>query len=182
MGKFSEQQSAARQFYADAPRPKTARDECEEDFDDPVGQMLDEWTEKLMRNGDVPRLYAQRCAAAVVGVLRERDQGLQLAQGESPVRGDSALLEGLRMLAIKQYQAPKPRLSAGCLLLAMGEAHPDFRSARELAEKQQVSHELAANGVEDWQQVLGLPRTSGQKSAEALKIYQDTNGKTKRAA
>jgi hypothetical protein len=45
-----------------------------------------------------------------------------------------------------------------------------------------MSHESAANGVEVWQERLGLPRTSGQKSAEAIQVYQNTNGKLGRNA
>ena len=182
MGKHTEQTTAARQFYADTPRPKSALEVCEAETDDPREHVIDEWAERLSAGG-VARLLAQQCAAVVVGVLIERDQGVASEAEEamaSASRGE--MLEGLRMLAIKQYQAPKPRLSAGCLLLAMGEMHPDFKSSRELAERQHVSHELAANGVEDWQEILGLPRTSGQKSAAAVKRYQDTNGKSKRAA
>lgn len=179
MAKHSEQQSAARQFYADAARPKSARDVCEEDCDDAREVKVDEWAEALVRRG-LARLLAQQCAEAVVGVLAEREVG----GGERGVAavGVLELREGLRTLAIKQYQAPKPRLSAGCLLLAMGATHPDFRSARELAERQQVSHELAANGVEDWQELLGLPKTSGQKSEAAVRVYKERNGKTKLAA
>ena len=182
MAKHTEQTTAARQFYADTPRPKSALEVCEAETDDPHEQLVDDWAERLA-SGGVARLLAQQCAEVVVAVLAARDREVAGEAGEA-MAGASRLelLEGLRMLAIKQYQAPKPRLSAGCLLLAMGEMHPDFRSSRELAERQHVSHELAANGVEDWQEVLGLPRTSGQKSEAAVKRYQETNGKTKWAA
>lgn len=187
MGKYTEQQTAARQFYADAPRPKSAREECEEG-DEAEGRALDEWAEKLMRGGDVPRVYAQRCAAAVLEVLREKDLGVMAgAMGAGAAEGPGSvelaqLLEGVRMIGIKIYQAPKRGMEAGALILASGAKHEDFASARELAEAQSVSHELTANAVEDWQRLLGLKRTSGQKSDAARKTYKDTNGKLGRKA
>jgi hypothetical protein len=151
-------------------------------MDDAAERMVDEWAERLV-NGGMARLLAQQCAEIVVGVMRERDQCLvELNGGQSAGVGLGELREGLRTLAGKLYQAPRPRLSAGCLLLAMGETHRDFRSARELAERQQSSHELAANGVEEWQRLLGLPKTSGQKGEAAVATYQNTNGKLKLAA
>lgn len=179
MGKHSDQQSAARQFYADAPRPKSAREECEEG-DDPVAGLVDEWVEKLMRGGDVPRVYAQRCAAAVVGVLRERDQ--QVAAGGCAAGAATVMLHGLLERSVEQIvEAGNSKFAAGCLLLAMGN-YTFARSARHWAELRGLSHESAANGVEVWQERLGLPRTSGQKSPAAKQIYQDTNGKLGRHA
>jgi hypothetical protein len=184
MGKYTEQQSAARQFYADAPRPRSAREECEELCDDARGRMLDEWAEKLMRNGDVPRLYAQRCAEAVVGVLQERDR--RAAEGAGVAVGGAlaatVLLHGLLERSAEQIvEANNSKFAAGCLLLAMGN-HTFARSARHWAELRGLSHESAANGVEQWQERLGLPRTSAQKSPEAKRVYQDTNGKLGRNA
>jgi hypothetical protein len=188
MGKYTEQQSAARQFYADAPRPRSAREECEELCDDARGRMLDEWAEKLMRNGDVPRLYAQRCAEAVVGVLQERDRAAHSAgSGQADGAGGGALaatglLHGLLERSAEQIvEANNSKFAAGCLLLAMGN-HTFARSARHWAELRGLSHESAANGVEQWQERLGLPRTSAQKSPEAKRVYQDTNGKLGRNA
>jgi hypothetical protein len=79
MGKHAEQQSAARQFYADAPRPKTAREVCEE-ADEMRAVLIDEWADKLVGGGDVPRVYAQRCAVLVVAELRGRE-GRSVAGG-----------------------------------------------------------------------------------------------------
>jgi hypothetical protein len=67
-------------------------------------------------------------------------------------------------------------------VLAAGSVHERFESARELAERTGTSHELAANAVEGWQEALGLPRHSGQKSERAKQVYQDTNGKLGRKA
>lgn len=187
MGKHSEQQSAARQFYADAPRPKSARDTCEEG-DEFMAVLIDEWAEKLMRGGQVPRVYAQICAVAVVGELRGRDGRCvaSVESGPGGYGGDAAgrpeLLRGLREIGARIYEAKKRGMEAGALVLATGSVHGDFQSARELAERQGVSHELAANSVEAWQETLGLPRTSGQKSDEARESYKFTNGKLKAAA
>jgi hypothetical protein len=65
------------------------------------------------------------------------------------------------MMALKLVQAPKPRFSAGCLLLAMGVNHDGLKSARDWAEQQSVSHELAARDVADWSRMLALPPTAG---------------------
>ena len=92
------------------------------------------------------------------------------------------MLRGLREIGARIYEAKKRGMEAGALVLATGSVHGDFQSARELAERQGVSHELAANSVEAWQETLGLPRTSGQKSDEARESYKFTNGKLKAAA
>ena len=184
MGNKSEHDCAARQFYADTPRPRSAREVCE-DGDDAVGVMQDDWTEKLMRNGDVPRMYAQRCAVAVVALLQARDATVSgeaegAAQGGGGGRED--LLRGLREIGATIYESKKRGMQAGALVLATGSVHADFQSARELAERQGTSHELTANAVENWQERLGLPRTSGQKSEEARESYKFTNGKQRAAA
>ncbi len=189
MGKHSEQQSAARQFYADAPRPRTARDECE-DGDEFMAVLIDEWAEKLTRCGRVPRVYAQLCAEVVVGELRGRNrQGLATvesgpgaAEGAGEAAGRPELLRGLREIGARIYEAKKRGMEAGALVLATGSVHGNFQSARQLADDQGVSHELAANAVEAWQESLGLPRTSGQKSDEARESYKFTNGKQRAAA
>jgi hypothetical protein len=181
MGKHSDQQSAARQFYADAPRPRSAREECEELCDEPVARLRDEWAEKLVGRG-VARLLAQQCAGAVVDIMQERDAAVarQAGYGRPGGGGEgaaAALFSGLFARAVEQIvEAKNSKFSAGCLLLAMGN-QTFARSARHWAEIRGLSHELAANGVEDWQVRLGLPRTSGQKSVKALASYKTSNGR-----
>jgi O-succinylbenzoate synthase len=186
MGKHAEQQSAARQFYADAPRPKTAREVCEE-ADEMRAVLIDEWADKLVGGGDVPRVYAQRCAVVVVAELRGREGRGVATVVDGPGADDAGasrpeLLRGLREIGARIYEAKKRGMEAGALVLATGSVHGDFQSARELAMRQGVSHELAANAVEAWQETLGLPRTSGQKSEEARESYRNTNGKQRAAA
>lgn len=187
MGKHAEQQSAARQFYADAPRPLSARDVCEAG-DDMLAVLVDEWANKLLRSGEVPRIYAQRCAVMVVAELRGRDgrcvASVDTGPGAKGGEGESRpeLLRGLREIGARIYEAKKRGMEAGALVLATGSVHGDFQSARELAARQGVSHELAANAVEAWQEALGLPRTSGQKSEEVRDVYKFTNGKRREAA
>ncbi len=186
MGKHAEQQSAARQFYADAPRPKSAREVCEEG-DEVLAVLVDEWADKLVRGGEVPRVDAQRCAEVVVAELRGRDGRCVATVEDGPGAGGEGasrpeLLRGLREIGARIYEAKKRGMEAGALVLATGSVHGNFQSARELAMRQGVSHELAANAVEAWQETLGLPRTSGQKSEEARESYKNTNGKLKAAA
>ena len=182
MGTHSEQHSAARQFYADAQPVRSAREVCEEDCDDAAGRMIDEWAERLVRRG-IARILAQRCAEVVVAEMGERDRKVVgMADGAEVLSGRVELLEGLRAIGIKIYQAPKRGVAAGALVLATGATHRDFGTARELAARQSVSPELAANAVEDWQRSLQLPKTSGQKSDEAKRTYKDTNGKLGRNA
>lgn len=179
MGKKSEQLSAARQFHADQPRTKTAREECEEG-DDAEALAMDAWAECMIARG-VARRVALQCAADIMDVQRAKDAACASAAGYggtgSELGGRSELLEGLREIGIKIYQAAKRGMEAGALVLATGSAHRDFKTARELAERQHVSHELTANAVEEWQRLLGLPRTSGQKSEEAKHVYNQTNGR-----
>jgi len=181
MGTHSEQHSAARQFYADAQPVRSAREVCEEDCDDAMGRMIDEWAERLVRRG-VARILAQRCAEVVVEEMRGRDAACAGARGGAASHGLEMSFGGLFARSIEQIvEANNSKFAAGCLLLALG--NKTFaRSARQWAELRGMSHESAANTVELWQERMGLPRTSGQKSAEAVESYKLTNGKRGRNA
>lgn len=181
MGKFTEQQSAARQFYADAPRPKSARDVCEEG-DDAEALAMEGWAERMIRRG-VERRVALQCAADIWEAQRAKDvacAGGAAREGAleaSPVE----LLEMLSRIGRDIVRAERSKYAAGCMLLAMGDKL-FARSARDWAQKQGMSHESAANDVEKWQDLIGLPRTADQKSAEAINTYKGTNGKSQQLA
>ncbi len=176
MGKHSDQQSAARQFYADAPRPRPAREECQEG-DDPEALAMESWAEPMIARG-VDRRVALQCAAAIWELQRAKDAACAGSVAyvgpaeDAPVE----LLEMLSRIGRDIVRAERSKYAAGCMLLAMGDKL-FARSARDWAEKQGMSHESAANDVEKWQALVGLPRTAAQKSPDAIKVYKGTNGK-----
>jgi hypothetical protein len=181
MAKYSEQQSAARQFYADAPRPKSARDECEEG-DDAEALAMESWAECMIRRG-VDRRVALQCAADVWEVQRAKDEACARGMGQagSAGRAPEELKEMLSRIGRDIVRAERSKYAAGCMLLAMGDKL-FARSARDWAEKQGMSHESAANDIEKWQDLIGLPRTADQKSEAAIRSYRDTNGKKQQLA
>lgn len=151
---------------------------------------IDEIAEVLVECG-VERKLAARAAERVFARQAKRDGELARevggALGAPAVFGADAqhkatAAESVRMMAIKLVQSPKPRFSAGCLLVAMGEkTMGDFISARTWAERQNVSPEHTSNEVEEWGRMLNLPPTSERKTDAHRKIYRDTNGRQSRA-
>lgn len=175
MASKSEHHSAARQFYAEAEPSRSARELCEEG-DDPEALAMEEWAEEMVKRG-MPRQQALQAAAAIWGLQRAKAAACAgsavVWAGEVPERAE--LLEMLSRIAREIALAPKPKMTAAALLLAMGDLVV-ARSARQLAERCKLSHELVADRVVEWQRMLGLPRTSGQKSEEAIDSYRATNG------
>lgn len=173
-------EKAVAAHCAALPEQKSAREVAEE-ADEAEAVALDEMA-AVLRGRGCPAKDAPGYVAAVVAYLQAKDKAaVREAVGSEP-GGESVLarveaLESLRMMAIAQYQAPKPRLSAGCLILALGSDHPDFSSARGLAERQAVSPEHVSNGVGEWQRMLKLPPATGQKTAAQKAIYKKTNGR-----
>lgn len=174
---------AAAGFYAAVSQPLDAR-EVAEGADERSEVLRDAAAEKLRWRG-----MSARDAAMAVDVVRavlcEADaQAAELMRGvaggaaQTWVRED--VMEALRVMAVKLVQAPKPRFSAGCFLLAAGIDYPGIRSQRDWAEQQHMSHEQASNEVLEWQRDMRLPATSGQKSEAARKTYKDTNGARKK--
>lgn len=150
--------------------------------DSTEGLLLDRAAEKLRGMG-YSAADAAEASRAVLAVIGATDAAL--ARQVSDDWRDWKLAPGyareaLRMMAIKLVQAPKPRFSVGCFLLAAGFDYAGVRSQREWAELQGMSHEHASNEVEEWQRMMWLPRTSAQKSAAARNAYQDTNGARKK--
>lgn len=181
------------------------REVCEAG-DEAEAVLVDELAARFRREG-ASAGAAMSYAKSMRGWLRERDRaacgggGVESAGGAgaggcvssvggvasaavAAVREEFPQLAGetLRMMVIKIVQAPRPRFSAGCLLLAMGMEHNGITSSNAWADRQHLSHELAADCVEDWQRAMGLPRNKWQKSAEAIGSYRDSNGKQKQAA
>lgn len=167
--------------YAAVAEPKSAREVAEEG-DDAEAQMLDEMAAVLRARGCGAR-EAVGYVAGIVAYLQAKDRAVVRVAtegaGEELWRPDA--LEALRVMGSKLIYAPKPRLSAGCMMMAAGfEDHPGLVSQRAWAARQQVSHEHVSNEVQEWQRVLKLPPTSGQKTAAQKAIYRDTNGKSGR--
>ena len=156
--------------------------------DDAVALEKQRTAEILMKRG-VDRRTACLCAGDVFAAQSARDvecagdgAGVELGQFLGHPESEIATAAArVRMLAAHLVQAPKPRFSAGCLLLAMGEKHKGVTSAREWAERQSVSHELAAREVAHWGKILALPPTHDRKTEAQKKIYRDTNGRQKRS-
>lgn len=174
-----EDQSVARDYYASISQPQDAASTAEA-ADERDGVLRDAAVEKLMRVGFKAR-EAAMAVDAVRAVFAESDRQLngrlnEQFGHEGNVLGRVEALEALRVMAIKLVQAPKPRFSAGCFLLAAGFDYEGIRSERDWAEQQKISHTHASNEVRDWQSLLHLPKTSAQKSEKACKSYAETNG------
>lgn len=143
--------------------------------DDEEAVKVDAWAELMIARG-----MERRAAMLAASDIWESQQGTE-KKNDGMARLPA---ESLRAMAIKIVQSPKPRLSAGCLLLGMG---MDYKaivggSVRAWAKQQGVTPEHAANEVEAWQAMLGLPRTSSQKSERARRVYRETNGAQMRKA
>ena len=90
----------------------------------------------------------------------------------------------LKMMLFRIWEAPKPRLSVGCLLLSLGIKPLGVASGRELARQQAVSPEHVSAMVDEWQGKLGLPKTEFQKSeaaVQAARLHNRNSQKTKAA-
>jgi hypothetical protein len=117
----------------------------------------------------------------VMGVLRARDVAATRGAaggGDSVIEADR--MESLRVMAFRVLEAPKPRMSMGCFVLAAGFEHEGVRSERQWADRQNISPTHVSNEVMEWQRVMRLPKTSNQKSAAALESYRGSNGANKR--
>ncbi|MEY5101110.1 MAG: hypothetical protein RJA36_3829 [Pseudomonadota bacterium] len=142
-------------------------------------------------NGD-----GQPCEDEPADILREQLPGLpdhiyaQLAEELGPEALEAARIERaeamqsvlraeqadvLKLILFRIYEAPKPRLSVGSLLLAVGIKPMGINSERDLARQQVVSPEHVSNEVEAWQDLLQLPRTEFQKSESAVQAARDHN-------
>ena len=145
--------------------------------DDAEALAMEGWAELMMRRG-VARRVALQCAADIWEAQRAKDVACVggAAHGAAGEASPVELLEMLSRIGRDIVRAERSKYAAGCMLLAMGDKL-FARSARDWAVKQGMSHESAANDVEKWQDLIGLPRTSDQKSPEAVRTYKVTNGK-----
>lgn len=175
---------AAAQHYAGLGGPKDPRAEAlESESADAV--RIDEMAEKLRALG-CPATQALRYVEAVLGVISATDEKLAGGLGGAAADEESIFshrpdaMEAVRMMAIKLVQAPKPRFSAGCLLLAAGIEYHGIRSERDWAKQQQVSPEWVSVEVKEWQTSMRLPKTSAQKTPAACRAYKETNGARKK--
>lgn len=183
VGNQSQERAAAyEQHYSGLSGPKDPRAEAQE-AESAEAVRRDEMAEKLRAAG-CPANQAHRYVEAVLSVLREKDRAMAEAMSASEetvsmfARPDA--LEAVRVMAVKLVQAPKPRFSAGCLLLAAGIDYPGIKSERDWAAQQNLSPTLASDEVRAWQANMRLPKTGAQKSEAACKVYADTNGARKK--
>lgn len=170
------EREAAAVMYDGLSMPPDGRMACEEG-DSPEALAMEAWAECIIARGGVERRVALQCAAAIWELQRSKDAacvGNVLYAG--PADGLAAITrESIREMAMRQYQATKPRLSAGALILAIGATRADLKSARDLARQQNCSHEEAAGCVREWQETFRLPITAGQKSEASRRKYGLTN-------
>lgn len=172
---------AAVKANADLPRASSA-DFVGEIEEDAEAVAVDAWADKMIARG-VERRLAMQCAADIWEGERAKDaEACGVKGGGVAALASDQSLESVRKMMIRIVQAPKPRMSAGCLLLAIGAEFDGVSSSREWAQRQAVSHELTANEVEGWQRRLKLPKALAQKSERAKSSYRITNGRrTKKA-
>ncbi len=92
---------------------------------------------------------------------------------DSLLRHESA--DVIKLILFRIFESAKPRLAVGCLLLATGIKPIGIASERALATQQHVSPEHVSNGVQEWQQLLGLARVEFQKSPASVAAYKKHN-------
>ena len=164
---------------------QTMRSATSPTMDEAEGIEIERMAELMMSEG-VERRLAMRAAVKLFTDQKTRDLGL-IGDASAGVLGadeahQSAAVDGMRMVLVKIVQAPAPRFSAGCLMVALGMNHDSVASARQWATQQGKSHTQAANEVDSWSRLLSLPPTSARKTEEQKKIYRSTNGRTRREA
>lgn len=123
------------------------------------------------------KLASELTPEALEGEKELRDEALH-----SLLRAEQA--DVLKLILFRVWEAQRPRLSVGSLLLAVGIKPLGISSERDLAKQQNISPEHVSNCVEDWQVLLNLPRTDFQKSAQAVaaaRLHNQTR-KNKEAA
>lgn len=104
---------------------------------------------------------------------KENENGAKLVVMDSLQRADSQ--EHLWQTLCSLIESPKTKFSVGCLMLAMGRKHKVVGSERDWAKDRMVSPTHVSNEVKRWQQILGLPQTEFQKSAQAVEAYRARN-------
>ena len=153
-----------------------------EGCDDAAAMEMERIAEILIAEG-AERKFAVRAARRLFGEQSKRDAVLaeEVSGGMLGANAPhAAAAESMRHVLVRIVQAPAPRFSTGCLMLAMGMEHNSVTSARQWAAMQGKSHTQAANEVEVWSRELKLPPTANRKTDEQKKIYRDTNGRQRR--
>jgi hypothetical protein len=179
----------AHKLGADAPRDLCPT-HAGEDADDAEAVAMDRMAEVMMKRG-VDRRTAMGCAAAILEAQQARDAALA-AVVVGGVDEAGAVADAMRSAMSwatnpdamdrlceahsRVFGARDATLAMGCLLFAMGKPPYGFYSIRKLAAARGVSPQAAAVLVEDFQSILGLERTTQQKSEGARKAYARSNG------
>lgn len=91
-------------------------------------------------------------------------------ESASDPRADYA--SALRLIALRIFEATRPRLEAGAFLLAADFEIIGLPSGRALAAAQNVSPEEVSNRIEEWQRILSLPKNRHNKPESAVRAYE----------
>jgi hypothetical protein len=173
--------------------PRHDRSTVGEECDTDEGRQLDELAEQIAGR-EVDRRTAAIAAKACLVVLQAKERAAlgRLAvgfvggvDGAAKVAGmgwmfeadaSDKMLEAMSMV----WSARDATLAQGCLFFAMGRPPYGCASMRRLAELRGVSVQAVSATVDEFQTVLGLPRTQQQKSDRAVETYRRTNGALRR--
>lgn len=181
---------AARQFYADLPRPLDARVACEAG-DEAREVLCDELAEGFRGRG-LSAASAAGCAEVAMKILAGRDRGVcglavaEVAEEERVAiaarvceTAEVVSVERLRAACSRMWDWPDARKGLGAMFFAMGWPLHGCASMRALAKMRAVSVEDVSNVVDELQRLLGRPRNGFQKSEAEVAKYKQTNGATK---
>jgi hypothetical protein len=184
-----EEETAATHFYASCSRPQTGSELCESQ-DDAEAIAMEELAELIVRRsgGAVDRRTALQMGAAIFEVQRAKDAkcagGAPMYVGgvDGAINAASAWMlqpdaaDKLEQALSRAREARDSKLALGCLAFARGKPPYGVWSMRDLAKLHGVSVTAVSNEVSEFQDILGLPRTTQQKSDRAVRVYARTNG------
>jgi hypothetical protein len=141
---------------------------------------MEQLADVLIASG-IDRRAAVKGAAAVHAHQKKLDAFLPSApQLSATPTARIELGDALWRALSRVWDARDKRLHLGALFFALGRPPLGTWSLRELAKQQGVSPEAASNETHNYQDILGLPRTAQQKSADAVASYQLSNGAQKK--
>lgn len=187
----------------DAYRHNGEGQPCEDAAEDIAKEVIREYLRKqyILENiQDLKQNFGDAISEEMVSFIAKELSEAQLRnllEGtgamDSLLRAEQAAL--LLQIIDKIWKAARPRLCAGALSLALGRVIPVgvrsdgvnlpvIESERDLAAHQNVSPEHVSQLVEEWQAIIGLPKTHFQKSAKAVaaaRLHNQTR-KNKEAA
>ncbi len=167
--------AAAAVMYGDVMRPQNGRDIAMAQ-DDTDGLMRDELAEKLRACG-CPAKDAARYVGVLIAAFRAKDVECAAeaepdeSLGDVMVRVESTVREMLRSIA----NSRRAKLEARVHLMARGDAE-SAKSMRALAREYGLSVEAISKKAEECRREFCLPENQFNKSEQARRVYQETNG------